>query len=217
MTIQLIPVIEITNYGQDIPLPNKSPCWDYPDLWNDFHEKCHKKVGFKDVLKPYAQGNSFYELSEISEGNLTKLVLDATEEMRNNQYDSDFVISFNGGCVLKIDDEDLYFPQCCCDLSDIQAWEQLIIDEPSSFYHGHPSPSVLKQKDTIVFDFVNHSFATEVFSPLIKVNSLEISKNELKQAVEEAKIKLNVFAERVKKVNKAEQLNIEDIDKLLVY
>lgn len=82
MALELIPVIEIGYNNQDIPTPDRSPYWKHPILWDQYNAESYKKAGFKDDLKPYLAGSSFYRLSEITDSNLTKLVIDHTQEMR---------------------------------------------------------------------------------------------------------------------------------------
>ncbi|QQT54542.1 hypothetical protein I6I98_04605 [Sphingobacterium multivorum] len=82
MALELIPVIEIGYHNQGIPTPDKYPYWEYHILWDKYNAESHKKAGFKDDLNPYLAGSSFYRLSEITDSNLTKLVIDHTHEMR---------------------------------------------------------------------------------------------------------------------------------------
>ena len=105
MTVELIPVIEIGYNNQDVPTPDKYPYWEYAELWDKYNSESNKKAGFKDELKPYLAGSSFYRLSEITDKNLTKLVIDHTQEMRDGKYEREQASALFGGlnffCIFK--------------------------------------------------------------------------------------------------------------------
>ncbi len=47
---------------------------------------------------------------------------------------------YSAGYVLKVNGKDVYFPQCCGDLSDIRYWEQLVTGDSPIQGNGHPLP-----------------------------------------------------------------------------
>jgi hypothetical protein len=215
MKITLIPIVEIRNFHEDMECPFKGSSSD----WDEYYAACHQKAGFKDALKPFLSGQSFYELSNISDDNLKKMLMgklqyvhDIEEPHRDEMND----IHFNGGYVLQIDGENICFPQCCCDLSDIGSWEGLL-EGNTSFYHGHPSPKVHIDQNKITLDFVNHSYGSEGFALHGKLDLVQFSKKGLKRALEVVKKKLAIFEERVIQVSIKHQLNIQRIDNQLVY
>lgn len=216
MKIELIPVIEIGYNNQDVPIPDKYPYWDYPDVWDQYHAESYQKAGFKDRLTPYLPGSSFYQLADITDKNLTKLTLDHTEDMRNGKYGQEQASAFFGGYVLRVDEKDVYFPQCCGDLSDIQYWEKLVVDKQPFFYQGHPEPRVEIREDKIIFDFTVGEF-DEHFSPTPLSSRVEIDKESLKRAISKAKDELEVFAGRIQRINIEENLNIDAIENLLIW
>ncbi|GAA3968619.1 hypothetical protein GCM10022246_21700 [Pedobacter ginsengiterrae] len=215
MTVELIPVIEIGYNNQDVPTPGKYPYWDYAELWDKYNSDSYKKAGFKDELKPYLAGSSFYRLSEITDNNLTKLVIDHTQEMRDGKYEREQASALFGGYVLRIDGHDKYFPQCCGDLSDIHYWEKLT-NGKDGFYAGHPQPQVKIEADKIILDFSVDEY-DEHFVPTPKevVVSLEILS--LKTAIEIAKKELETFEIRIEKINRDNNLNIDKICELLIW
>jgi hypothetical protein len=216
MTIELIPLIEIGYNNQDIMTPDKSPYWEYPELWDKYNADNYKKAGFKDELKPYLAGSSFYRLSEITDNNLTKLVTDHTQEMREGTYEREQASAFFGGYVLRIDRQDKYFPQCCGDLADIRYWENLAKGKESGFYAGHPAPQVKIIDDTITFDFTVGEF-DEHFSPTPKENIVHFDIPSLREAIETVKNELETFELRLQKINRDKILDIDNIGELLIW
>jgi hypothetical protein len=152
MSIDLVPVIEFGYNNQGVQSPEEYPYWNNPEIWDKYHKECNAKAGFKDEMKPYLKGSSFYKLTDISYSNLIKLTKDHTEEMRIGKYSREQACAFFGGYVLKVDGQDKYFPQCCGELSDIIYWERLAKGQPS-YYEGHPEPGIEFKSNFIVFDF----------------------------------------------------------------
>lgn len=215
MTIELIPVIEIVYRNKDVPAPTEYPYWDNSEIWDKYHQECYKKAGFKDILIPYLKGSSFYKLSDISDDNLTKLTIDHTQEMRNGKYEREMACAFFGGYVLRVDEQDRYFPQCCGELSDITYWERLS-NEQDSYYEGHPSPQINFIDNNIIFDFSTDDY-DEPFQPTPTETILTIDRLELKKAVEKVKAELEIFEQRLSRINSKEKLNIENIGGLLIW
>lgn len=216
MNVELIPVVEMGYYNQDIAALPKGPYWIYPAQWDKYNAECYKKAGFIDDVKPYLTGSSFYRLPEISNNNLTKLVKDHTEGMRNGKYDREQASPFSGGYVLRIDGQDKYFPQCCGDLSDIQYWEKLAKRKVKGFYQGHPEPQIEISGEQITLDFTVGEF-DEHFAPTPPENKVQLDIPSLKKAIESAKSELYVFEQRLAKINEHEKLNIKDIGGLLIW
>ena len=215
MLIDLIPVIEIGYNNQELTAPDKFPYWEHPEIWNAYHQECFRKAGFKDKLTPYLKGFPFYKLSEITDNNLTKLIIDHTQEMRDGKYERQLAATFFGGYVLNIDGQDKYFPQCCGGLSDIMYWDNLSMLQ-NTYYEGHPSPQIKFDGDNIVFDFSVDEF-DEPFQPPPQKITLSIDRHELRKAVEKVKIALKSFEKRLDEINDVEKLNIENIGGLLIW
>lgn len=215
MKIELIPVIEIGYNNQDVPIPVKYPYWKFPELWNKYNYENHKKAGFKDKFMPYLAGSSFYRLSEITDDNLSKLVIDHTQEMREGKYQREQASPLFGGYVLRIDGEDKYFPQCCGDLSDINYWEKLA-NRKDGFYAGHPQPQVKINANNIILDFSVGEF-DEHFVPTPKDTIASLDIFFLKNAIDVAKQELKIFALRLEKINRDNNLTIDKISNLLIW
>lgn len=216
MTIELIPVIEIVYSNQGVTAPEKQPYWDNSDIWDKYHEECYQKAGFKDKLTPYLKGSSFYKLDDITDNNLTKLTIDHTQEMRDGKYERpQDTYSFWGGYVLQVNGQDKYFPQCCGELSDINYWEN-ISNGKNSYHEEHPTPQLKFENSRIVFDFSTDEF-DEPFQPTPTEIILSIDRLQLKRAVEKAKTELQIFEQRLNKINENEKLNIDNIGGLLIW
>lgn len=215
MIIELIPVIEIGYNNQGIPVPDQYPYWDFPELWDKYNFDSYKKAGFKDELKPYLAGSSFYTLAEITDDNLTKLVIDHTQEMLDGKYQREQASPLFGGYVLRIDGEDTYFPQCCGDLSDIHYWEKLANGE-NGFYAGYPQPQVKILANTIMLDFSVEAL-DEDFIPIPKDSMVSLDILALKKAIIQAKKELKTFELRLEKLNRDNHLNIDEIGELLIW
>lgn len=213
MLIKLIPVIEITNYDQEIDSPEKGPSLEYPDEWDNYNQKCNFHAGLLEPLIPYKKGLFFYQFSAISDNNLKTLILKETLELRTNEIERENVLPFYGGCILRVDGEDILFPQCCSDLSCFESFESLFFSNNINFYQGHPSPIITNENEYFSFDFVTD----ESFFPHVVLNKLLIRIEDLKVAVQEAKLEFKVFAERVKRIAKNENLGIDSIDTLLIW
>ena len=209
MTIELIPVIEIGYNNQGVKEPTKYPYWKHPEVWDNYHNESYQKAGFKDKLKPYLSGSSFYRLTDISDENLKKLTIDHTQELKEQSC------SFFGGYVLRIDGQDKLFPQCCGLLADINFWDK-ISEGHNSYYEGHPAPQLRFDGNTIIFDLTTNEF-DEAFQPTPPTSLFKIDRIELKKAVERTKEELRAFAKRLHKVNEEQNLNIAEIENVLIW
>lgn len=138
-----------------------------------------------------------------------------TQDYILGKYKREECCSFSGGYVLKIEGIDKYFPQCCGELSDIIYWER-VSEGQISYCEGHPCPNLIINSESIVFDF-SISEHDEPFEPPLEDEKIEIKRSSLILAVKEAKKELDNFAERLKRINSSEGLNIADIEKLLIY
>lgn len=218
MKIELIPVIEVSNYDEDLEMPSGSYL-EFPDKWERYNISANVKAGFSESSRAYFKSSFFYRITEISDADLLKIIhreieIQQTEE---NRGIDDLACSMDGGYILKINDVDTYFPQCCGRLKHITEWEDLVSDEGNScFYTGHPSPKIEIQEDTIIFDFL-HSMPQESYAYPVLEDQIEVDKESLKTAVDNAKKELQYFSQQLIRINKKENLNIPEIDKIFIY
>ena len=214
MDIELIPIIEIGYNNQDIASPDKYPYWDNPEVWDNYHNECYAKAGFRDNMKPYLKGSSFHKLTDISKDNLIKLTIDHTAEMREGKSTREQSCTFFGGYVLRVNGQDKFFPQCCGELSDIIYWENLANGQ-QSYYEGHPEPQTKIKGDVISFDFTDDE--DDPFQPPPPDKKVQVDRSSLKKAVGKTKAELQNFTPRIKQINVDQNLNIEDIARLLIW
>ena len=217
MKIELIPVIEITNYDEDLNIPDNGPYWKYQDDWELYRQLSNKKAGFKEDLTPYLKGSPLYRMSDISHDDLLKLVLEQTQEMREHDNDRELCSAFSGGYILRIDNEDKIFPQCCSDLGSIESWHDLVTEQILTYYQGHPTPVVSFIDNFIIFDLTTKETDSEKFVPTPLQTIVKVNKEELAIAVEEVQKELQEFSIKLSKINTDNQLHIDNIEKLLIF
>lgn len=217
MNVELIPVIEITNYGQDLSTPEKGPYWEHADAWEEYKQLSNQQAGFPDKLNSFFKGSSFYTLDGITDSNLHKLIVDEITEARNSGDDLELVCVFSGGYVLRIDGQNRLYPQCCSNLSNIQSWKDLVNGKEKTFYQGHPAPLITISDKIIRFNLAVGEKYYEQFVPPPEQMLIEVEITLLKHAVEQARIALQVFANRVLKINADANLHIPDLEKRLIF
>jgi hypothetical protein len=215
MVVALLPVIEIGYNNHGVEVPTTYPYWENTSLWDAYHAACYAAAGFKDEFIPYLPGSSLYRLPTITDGNLAKLARDQTAELRAGTWTREEVCAFFGGYVLRLDNEDVFFPQCCGQLSDIIYWERLAAGV-ASYYEGHPAPGLSFVHDMVQLDFLESEF-DDAFQPPPPVRSVQISRPALQLAIKQANLELQQFAQRLRELSKAEALGVPDIDKLLIW
>jgi hypothetical protein len=216
MMVELIPVIEIRYSDPGIPFPEEVSYWLQPKAWDEFHALNYKKARLPDLPAPYLPGSAFFKVLDLPDAALEKIILDHTEEFRTTIYERGQASPLSGGCVLRINSQDIFFPQCCGELSDIRFWEKLVTEDKPGYFEGHPVPEVLILGGRVQFSFEVNEF-DELFIPPPPYNKVEIEKHDLATAVTQAMKVLGEFAERVEQVNRKYNLGINRIDKLLVW
>jgi hypothetical protein len=210
MKVELIPVIEISLPCDSVKAPVHGPYWCHPRSYEEYHKRCLSVAGFTPMT-PYQAGSAFYPLAEISELNLLSLI-----RSRTQGYQPDEICPFDGGYVLNIDGHDALFPQCCGDLSDISCWADIANMKSDYFYIGHPSPNISIRQSKIILNMTvednDESYAPSPRYPIVTIDS-----QTLKDSVNTAKETLRIFADRLSDINERYALNIDKIEKLLIY
>ena len=212
MKIELIPVIEITYYNELNP-PDKGPYWEFPKEWNEYTKLRLKKAGFNSTMNSYNPGSSFFEATKIPKDNLEKLISDWFKDYNGKNIDE--ILPFYGGYVMKLNNDNIYFPQCCGDLGDIIYWEQLIKEKKNVNYNGHPSPIISFSNSEVKFEFNEDE---EEFCPptpqeiIVEINLLE-------KAFEQTLSVLKQFERNILKTNKhlEYKLTAEEFVNILIY
>lgn len=209
MKVELIPVIELNFNNQIIESPNEYPYWEHQDIWFKYRNKLLNKAGFNEYIEPYIKGGPFYEPKSISNNNLEKIILEVSKSIDIDDNNCLF-----GGYVLKIDNKNVFFPQCCGDLSDIVYWDR-IANKKNAYHEGHPSPRYKFRFNKVIFNFTVKDL-DEQFEPKPPENILKIDLNELKKAVNEAKKELHKLHKRIFHINMELNLNIDDLENILI-
>lgn len=217
--VELIPVVEISISNPKVELPEHGPHWEYCEEWENYNNTCNEILGFSKQLQSYKKGSSLYEISTISNKDVLTLI---QLEIQRQQTDEekgfeDLTCPLDGGYILKVDGQDILYPQCCSHLADIEEWENLVGDDNEDhFYSGHPSPKIIQSDSHVIFDFVNTEIQ-EAFSPPISFKEIQVNKSSLRMAVETAKKELQRFSNRLETVTQENKLGIEKIAEILVY
>ncbi|RYZ36398.1 MAG: hypothetical protein EOP49_32625, partial [Sphingobacteriales bacterium] len=181
MKIRLVPVVEIYGDNAGLVAPAEHPAWAHPGPLDAYHEQRLRNAGYEPGLKPWLGGTSFYDLAEIAEPNLERLVLVHTKGLRTGEYTLDQCCGLSGGFVLQVDGIDKFFPQCCGELSDIIYWERLS-EGVESYCEGHPAPYVFVQGDQVKMDFTVEE-SDESFQPTPPETILLLDRKALAGAV----------------------------------
>ncbi|WP_336732143.1 hypothetical protein [Chryseobacterium sp. VD8] len=152
--IKLFNVIEINpfKYSQEdyeIPeLSDSSSSEERNDRWQ-------KAISTLDLnLKLIEEDSYFVDIETIDDENL-KIILKIVFDDRDIDIEEEnYLMLFDGGILLKKDNELLLEPQCCADLEDIKNWEYIFENSSSDWsqlWIGHPWIFYKKENGKIQF------------------------------------------------------------------
>lgn len=152
--IKLFNVIEINpfKYSQEdyeIPeLSDSSSSEERDDRWQ-------KAISTLDLnLKLIEEDSYFVDIETIDDENL-KIILKIVFDDRDIDIEEEnYLMLFDGGILLKKDNELLLEPQCCADLEDIKNWEYIFENSSSDWsqlWIGHPWIFYKKENGKIQF------------------------------------------------------------------
>lgn len=152
--IKLFNVIEINpfKYSQEdyeIPeLSDSSSSEERNDRWQ-------KAISTLDLnLKLIEEDSYFVDIETIDDENL-KIILKIVFDDRDIDIEEEnYLMLFDGGILLKKDNELLLEPQCCTDLEDIKNWEYIFKNSSSDWsqlWIGHPWIFYKKENGKIQF------------------------------------------------------------------
>lgn len=219
--IELIPILEITNNGLDLDYPKMGSASEYPNEWYTYNQLSNRVAGFPDQMEPYLRGNTFYLLNDVSDANLLHLIkreLKERDEILAEYPDNDdpTVCVLQGGYLLRVNGKDILFPQCCCDLADIESWNNLAIGTWNSLYAGHPSPIISADGERLNLDLTRGD-SGETFFPKPPVEDISLDRGDLLKAVQKTFAELKVFAQRIERMAKEAGIETENLARLLIY
>lgn len=194
--VQLIPVIKIDKFPSNMTMPDGS-AKENPYGWARYDAEGLLQAGF-EYTKPYLLATRLYELKNITEANLKQLIFEEIEDYNEENG----IASLPGGYILNMDGRDLLYPQCCGSLEDIDSWKILLEEngKESSFWIGHPSPSIIDDGDFLIFD-LEHSNVQENYFPDADIHLFSVPKEKLKKAIDEVDKELEILIERINKIN----------------
>ncbi|WP_051349345.1 hypothetical protein [Chryseobacterium gregarium] len=175
--IQLFNVIEINPFRyskEEYELP------ELADLSNfeDFHERWQKAIATLNLdLNPIKKGSYFVDIETVDDENL-KIILKVVFNDVETE-DEDYLMLFNGGLILKKDDEILLEPTCCVDLADLKDWEYIFENNSSGWsqlWIGHPYVFYRKNEGKIEFSEYTELTLSELenIQPVFEVNESEL-------------------------------------------
>ncbi|OCA77814.1 hypothetical protein BBH99_11010 [Chryseobacterium contaminans] len=166
-------------------------------------------LNFNEIQK----GSNLVNIENIDDESLETIVAAKLTEVEF--YDPDergFVLSFDGGIVVKKDDEVLIQPSCCGDLENIENWEKVLEKRSSGWteiWIGHPW--IFYKKENGIISFSDYTEAN--------INDLEDVKTKFEVEEEDFKDELDKmiyqqvrFKNRISDILK--KMNIENAKKI---
>ena len=166
------------------------------------------------VIEIPSKGQGHFPIESLTYDEIAKIVLEHTADLRDGVYNRTSACPLFGGYVLSVNGEDVFFPQCCGDLSDINYWESLSMGT-TTVYSGHPGPIVKIKSGLVTLDFTEDEF--EPYNPVPSRQKIIVKQSDLDAAVQVAKQQLYRLTARLQEINSAYNLEIDAIDHLLVW
>jgi hypothetical protein len=193
--IQLFNVIEINPFRystEEYELPELS---DSPSS-QALHQRWQKAITTLNLnLTPVKKGSYFVDIETVDDENL-KIILKVVFNDIETE-DEDYLMLFNGGLILKENDEILLEPTCCADLADLKEWEYIFENDSSGWsqlWIGHPYVFYRKNKGKIEFS----EYTELLLSELENIQPVfEVDESDLKTEVNKMKTQQINFNNRV--------------------
>lgn len=198
--IKLFSVIEIDpfKYSQeDYEIPDLS---DSPTS-KEQDERWRKAISTLGLnLNAIREGSYFVDIETIDDENL-KIILKVVFEDVEIEG-TDFLSLFDGGIILKENDEILIEPTCCGDLENLKNWQYIFENnssEWSQLWIGHPWVFYKKERGKIQFS----DYTEQMLSELENIQSVfEIDESDLQIEIGKMKEQQVQFNNRVIKLLK---------------
>lgn len=132
---------------------------DYPDseeLFLKWTETASRLTfNFNEIQK----GSNLVDIKTIDDESLQIIVAAKLSEVEFDDPDENgFVLSFDGGIVLKKDDEILIHPSCCGDIENVENWQKVVDNRSfgwAEMWIGHPW--VLYKRENGVISFSDYT------------------------------------------------------------
>ncbi|BAP29984.1 uncharacterized protein CHSO_0947 [Chryseobacterium sp. StRB126] len=214
--IELINTIEINplKYSkEDFKLPQLA---DYPDPEELFLKWTETASRLTTNCNEFRKGSHLVNIRTIDDeslqiivaAKLTEVEFDAPEEMG-------FVLSFDGGIVLKKEDEVLILPSCCGDIENIENWEKVIDNRSSEWaemWIGHPWVFYKREKGVISFSDYTEANINDVKDVKIK---FDIEESEFKDELDKVMYHQTHFKNRISDILK--KMNIDNAERISAF
>lgn len=176
--------------------------------WYNYWKKCINDSNLTE-LEPIEKGSYFVDLNTINDNSLKIILLKALEEINIKNID-DEILPFNGGIVLKINDQKFIEPNCCCDIGNLADWVDILIAKKEEWHQlwiGHPWIYF-----KIVDDLIYFSDYTDENNSLNIKEKFSISRNVLGEKLKKIQQQRKEF--RLKIERNLIELNIQQPDKI---
>ncbi|UKB78892.1 hypothetical protein [Chryseobacterium sp. MEBOG07] len=183
--MKLINTIEISPLRyvkEEVGLPEIS---DYPnhEEWFTKWKEAVSQLNFN--FETIEKGSYLVDIKTIDDETLKMIVEAKIEDMESEESEEDvFVMAFDGGIVLKIENDILIQPNCCGDISNIEDWKN-IFKNPSSewkdIWIGHPWVLYKTENGKVCFSEYTESNIEDIEN--IKIVA-EVDESELKVELE---------------------------------
>ncbi|MFZ4931187.1 hypothetical protein [Chryseobacterium sp. Mn2064] len=218
--ITLINAIEVSPLAyakyppEDYELPSAEEYPD-PEEWHEKWEESASKLNFN--FKPIEKGSPLVDIENIDDGNLQMIIEGRLADRDPDDPDGgEFMLAFDGGLVLKQDNQVHIHPNCCGDMSDIQNWKNIFENKTSEWallWIGHPWVLYKRENGIISFSEYTESNAEDLKD--IKI-TVEIEETELRTQLDTAIQRQFDFKNRLLMMLTGMRIeNAENISKML--
>lgn len=139
---------------------------DYPDPEEWFLKYTETASRLTLNCNEIRKGSNLVNIENIDDESLQMIVAAKLTEVEfNAPEERGFVLSFDGGIVVKKEDEVLIEPSCCGDLENIENWEKVLEKRSSGWteiWIGHPWIFYKKENGIISFSDYTEANMNEV-------------------------------------------------------
>lgn len=154
---------------------------------------------YHSIIPNYYRINQFQDIEDLHAITWGIVSYHYEEKILPYPIEENYISSFMGGYLLKINNDTVYGTQCCSNLADINGWSTLLDKSFSNMklpVKGHPSPFIEKTNDYFYFKFEdkNESFKEPAVDSKIEINLLE-------KAIVECEKEVMDFISRLNKLN----------------
>ncbi|WP_209919877.1 hypothetical protein [Chryseobacterium jejuense] len=159
------------------------------------------------------KGSNLVNIETIDDESLHTIVAAKLTEVEfDDPDDIGFVLSFDGGIVLKKDDEVLIEPSCCGDIENIENWEKVVENRSSEWaeiWIGHPWVFFKRENGIISFSDYTEANITDVENVKTK---FEVEESVFNEELEKVMYHQIHFKNRISDILK--KMNIDNAERI---